>query len=257
MNPRGSIVFCSVLAVIRVLALLASLPAAAGEFVINPLRVSLDQSTRASEVVVRNDDKVPLRMQVEAMSWSQGGEGPDQYLPAEGLLYFPRTMEIPPGDSRVIRVGVRVAPVTREEAYRLFIEELPTAAAADEPAAGTSLRVFLRVGVAVFVGPAKPERSGEIARLDLKGRQVEWTVANKGNVHFRADQVELVGSARDGTRLFVQPFQERYFLAGVTRTLRFDIAPEVCGRLATIEAVVVADRLDLKRRIDVAPGSCK
>jgi fimbrial chaperone protein len=245
------------LALTLALMLLVSAPAAAGEFVINPLRVSLDRSTRASEVVVRNDDKVPLRMQVEAMSWSQGGEGPDQYVPAEGLLYFPRTMEIAPGDSRVIRVGVRAAPVTREEAYRLFIEELPSAAVADEPAQGTSLRVFLRVGVAVFVAPTKPERNGEITRLDLKGREVEWVVANKGNVHFRADQVELVGIARDGARLFVQPFQERYFLAGVARTLRFGIAPEVCGQLATIEAVVVADRLDLKRRIDVPPGSCK
>jgi fimbrial chaperone protein len=229
----------------------------AGEFVINPLRVSLDKSTKASEVVVRNDDKTPLRMQVEAMSWSQSGEDPDQYAPAEGLLYFPRIMEIPPGDSRVVRVGVRAAPVAREEAYRLFIEELPPAAVADEPAQGTSLRVFLRVGVAVFVAPAQPERKGEITRLDLNGRKVEWVVSNKGNVHFRADQVELVGMGRDGTRLFVQPFQERYFLAGVTRTLHFDIAPEACGQLATIQAVVVADRLDLKRRIDVPPGSCK
>jgi fimbrial chaperone protein len=259
MNKRRHVApgLFSMLALISGLMLVASAPVAAGEFVINPLRVSLDRSTRAAEVVVRNDDKVPLRMQVEAMSWSQGGEGPDKYAPAEGLLYFPRTMEIPPGDSRVVRVGIRAAPVTREEAYRLFIEELPPATSADEPAPGTSLRVFLRVGVAVFVAPAQPERKGEIARLDLKGRQVEWVVVNNGNVHFRADQVELVGIARDGTRLFVQPFQERYFLAGVTRTLRFDIAPEACRQLATVEAVVVADRLDLKRRIDVPPGSCK
>jgi len=169
-----------------VLFAMASSPHA-GEFVINPLRVSLDKSTKASEIIVRNDDKVPLRMQVEAMGWSQGGEGPDQYAPAEGLLYFPRTMEIPPGDSRVIRVGVRAAPVTREEAYRLFIEELPPAAVADDQAQGTSLRVFLRVGVAVFVAPAQSVRKGEITSLDLNGRHVEWVVANTGNVHFRAD----------------------------------------------------------------------
>jgi fimbrial chaperone protein len=259
MNRRIPVVtrWLPMLAPVLALMLLASTPAAAGEFVINPLRVNLDRSTKASEVLVRNDDKVPLRMQVEAMSWSQGGEGPDQYVPAEGILYFPRTMEIAPGESRVVRVGVRAAPVTREEAYRLFIEELPPAPVAGDEAQGTSLRVFLRVGVAVFVAPAQPQRAGEITRLDLKGRQVEWVVANKGNVHFRADQVELVGSAKDGTRLFVQPFQERYFLAGVTRMLRFDIPPETCGRLAKLDVVVVADRLDLKRSLDVPPGSCK
>src|SRR5437773_9571642 len=99
-------------------------PSQAGEFTINPLRVSLDRTTRAAEVSVRNDDKLPLRMQVEAMNWRQDAEGRDQYEPADGLLYFPRAMDIPPGKSRTVRVGVRAAPVTREDSYRLFIEEL-------------------------------------------------------------------------------------------------------------------------------------
>jgi P pilus assembly chaperone PapD len=47
----------------------------AGEFTIKPLRVSLDRSIRASEVVVRNDDTAPLRMQVDASTWRQDAEG--------------------------------------------------------------------------------------------------------------------------------------------------------------------------------------
>ncbi len=219
--------------------------------------MTLDRATRASEVVVRNDDTTPLRMQVQAMSWTQNAEGVDQYEPTDTLIYFPRTMEILPGESRIVRVGVRAAPVTREETYRLFIEELPPATAPDEPAQGTSLRIFLRVGVGVFVAPAQPERKGEIARLGVAGRQVDWAVANTGNVHIRADEVELAGIARDGSRLFTQTFPDRYFLAGATRTMRFDIAPEVCGRLAAVEAVVVAERVDLKRKVDVDPGACK
>lgn len=238
-------------------ALVVSTSATAGEFVINPLRVTLDRATRASEVVVRNDDSAPLRMQVQAMSWTQNAEGVDRYEPTDTLIYFPRTMEIPPGESRIVRVGVRAAPVTREETYRLFIEELPLAAAPDEPAQGTSLRIFLRVGVGVFVAPAQTERKGEIARLGVVGRQVDWAVANTGNVHIRADQVEIAGFARDGSRLFSQTFPDRYFLAGATRTMRFDIAPEFCGRLAAIEAIVVAERVDLKRKVDVDPGACK
>ena len=65
------------------------------------------------------------------------------------------------------------------------------------------------------------------------------------------------GLARDGSRLFTHQFPERYFLAGATRTMQFDIAPEVCGQLAAIEASVVAERLDLKRKLDVDPGVCK
>lgn len=239
------------------IASLAAMPAAAGEFVINPLRIALDRATRASEVVVRNDDSAALRMQVQAMRWTQDAQGADQYEPADDLLYFPRTMEIPPGESRVVRVGVRAAPVSVEETYRLFIEELPPAASPEAPAQGTSLRIFLRVGVGVFVAPAKIERKGEIARLARNGRQVEWIVANGGNVHIRAERVEIVGIARDGSVLFTQTFPERYFLAGALRTLRAEIPAEACAQLVAVEATVAAEHLDLKRKLDVDPGACK
>lgn len=243
-----------ILALVAAWLLLMPMLAEAGEFVINPLRVTLDRSTRASEVVVRNEDRSPLRMQVEAMAWTQDDSGADQYAPAEGLLYFPRTMEIPPGESRIVRVGVRAAPVTREESYRLFIEELPPATAAEDMAQGASLRVFLRVGVAVFVAPAQPERKVQITRLALTGRLAAWTVENAGNVHLRAERVELTGRSREGATLFTQVFAERYFLAGATRTLRFELPHEWCAQLASMEATLLADRMDLKRRIDVEPG---
>jgi fimbrial chaperone protein len=229
----------------------------AAEFTINPLQVYLERTSRASEIVVRNDDSAPLRMQVQAMSWRQDANGQDQYEPADDLLYFPRAMEIPPGDSRVVRVGVKAAPVAREDAYRVFIEELPPAVPVSAGPPGTSLQVLLRVGVPVFVAPAQPDRKTEIIRLDLRGATAEWVVANTGNVHLRAERLELLGVARDGAKLFEQQFQERYFLAGVVKTLRFDIPPEKCAQLAALEAAVVAENLELKRKLDVAPGSCR
>lgn len=252
---RGPAVAILVLA--GLCGLVGSAPAAAGEFAINPLRVTLDRGTRASEVVVRNDDRQPLRMQVESMAWTQDAAGADQYVASDGLLFFPRTMEIPPGESRIIRIGIRGAPVSREDTYRLFIEELPPATAPDEAASGTSLRVFLRVGVPVFVAPATSERKGAITQLTLAGGQVAWTVENAGNAHFRADQVALTGRSVAGEVLFTQAFTERYWLAGTTRTLRYDVPPAACAQLASIEGVVEGDHAALKRRIDVAPGACR
>jgi fimbrial chaperone protein len=242
--------------VLAALAAWAGVPEAA-EFAILPLVANLDRTTRATEIVVRNDDRAPVRMQVEAMSWRQDATGEDQYEPADGLLYFPRAMEIPPGESRIVRVGVKAAPVSREETYRLFIEELPPASPPSTAAAGASLQILLRVGVPVFVAPAQPVRKGDIAQLGVSGGRAEWAVANAGNVHFRADRVELAGIARDGTRLFTQQFPDRYFLAGVVKTLRFEIPREACAQLATLEASVTAESLDLKRKLDVDPGSCR
>ncbi|MFO1413296.1 MAG: fimbria/pilus periplasmic chaperone [Burkholderiales bacterium] len=231
--------------------------AACGEFVINPLRVTLDRNAKSSEIVVRNDDTAPLRMQVEGMSWTQDADGRDQYAPAEGLVFFPRAMELAPGESRVVRVGVRAAPVTREETYRLFMEELPGPPdASARPADGATLRVYLRVGVGVFVAPAQPERAAAITKFALSGGKADITVANTGNVHIRAEQFELVGTDARGERVLVQPVQERYVLAGVTKTMAVPIPPDVCRQLVTLEAVVVGERLDLKRKLDVAPGNC-
>jgi len=229
--------------------------AGAGEFSINPLRVGLDRTNKASEVVVRNDDVVPLRMQVQAMGWSQDAEGRDRYDPAEGLIYFPRVLEIPPGESRIVRIGIRVAPVTREEAYRLFLEELPPATPAGE-AGGASLRVFLRVGVAVFVGPLSRTSVAEHAELGVESGNARWVVRNAGTVHLRAERIELVGYAHDGTRLFSREFPDRYVLAGASKTLRHELAPGTCARLARLEATLLAEGVDLTRKLDVDPGSC-
>jgi len=240
-------------------ALVGLVPAAqAAEFTINPLQVGLDRSSRASEISVRNDANAALRMQVQAMSWRQDAAGLDQYESAEGLLYFPRAMEISPGETRIIRVGVKATPTTREETYRVFIEELPPANSASAgPPGGASLQVLLRIGVPIFVAPLQPERRSEITQLTLRGASAEWVLVNSGNVHLRAEKVALVGVARDGSTLFEQVFQGRYFLAGVTKTLRFDIPPEKCAQLAALEASVQAENLDLKRKVDVAPGSCR
>ena len=239
------------------LTLAAWAPAlAAAEFVINPLRLSLDRSNRATEVVIRNEDKAPLRMQVQAMSWRQDSAGNDQYEPSDGLIYFPRALEIPAGESRIVRVGIRAAPVALEEAYRLFIEELPPPAA-KAAAASASVRVLIRVGVPVFVAPAHAERKPAVTQPAVKSGQVRWSVSNAGNVHFAADRVELSALARDGTTLLTQQFKERYFLAGTVKPLQSDLPPEVCVQAAAVEVSVVGESLDLRRRVDVKPGACR
>ena len=242
---------------LALVALFARSPAlTAGEFTILPLRVALDRGNRAAEITVRNDDSVPLRMQVEAMSWLQDAEGADRYEAAEGLIYFPRALEIPPGESRIVRVGIRAAPVTREETYRLFLEQLPPAST-EPPPPGATLRVLLRVGVPVFIAPPQAERKGEITGLEIRDGQVRWTVTNAGNVHIAADRVELAALSRDGTRLHEQRYQERYFLAGVSRTMQTSIPRKLCSQVVRLEASVFGEGVDLIRKIDVDPGACK
>jgi fimbrial chaperone protein len=235
---------------------LAALAARAAEFSVIPLSVDLDRSAKSTEVTVRNFAETPLRMQVEALAWQQDEQGADRYEPTEGLVYFPRVLEIPPRESRLVRVGVRAAPVSREDTYRLFIEELPPDAGAPVPA-GASVRVLLRIGVPVFVAPLAPERKAELDAPAMGGGSASIRIFNAGNVRFRAQEVRLVGTGRNGETLFDHVFPERYFLAGAERRLKVDIPPDVCGRLVTLEATVKGDDVTLQRRTDVDPRSCR
>ena len=231
--------------------------AVAGEFAIVPLRVNLDRANRAAEVSIRNVDTAPLRMQVDAMTWTQNADGKDVYSAADGLIYFPRALEIAPGESRVVRVGIRAAPVSREETYRLFVQELPPVETSTGSAAmGASIRVLLRIGVPVFVAPDRIERRAEIAQLSMSAGTAQLKLTNPGSVHFTADRVELAALARDGSRLHSQQFQERYFLAGAVKPLQLDVPPGICAQVAALEALVVGENVDLRRKVDVEPGAC-
>jgi hypothetical protein len=91
----------------------------------------------------------------------------------------------------------------------------------------------------------------------VSGGRARWTVVNEGNVHIRAEQGELVGFGADGARMFAHPLSDRYFLAGVSRGVDTVIPPELCQRLASVEASLLADKLVLKRRLDVDARACR
>ncbi len=230
--------------------------ARAADFVINPLGVTLSREVKTTQIEVRNDDTRPLRIQMQAMAWSQDAEGKDQYVDSDALLFFPKTMEVPPGASRVVRLGPRALPTSSEEAYRLFIAELP--APGDSAGTGSaSVRILLRVGVAVFVAPLAPKAGAEFGSLELRRGSAELSVSNTGNVHIAADRLSIIGLDRDGKRLFETPLRSRYFLAGTTKRLRAQIPSGECRQLAVLEAVLVGSGVDLKRRLDVNPADCK
>lgn len=253
MGKDTTVVCCSLLG----LLLLASgaMTAHAAEFTISPLRIGLDRENRTSQFEIRNGAQQPLRLQLQAMSWTQDAKGEDHYSESDGLMFFPKALEIPAGESRIIRLGVKAVPVTQEDTYRLYVEELPGPV---QPAApGARVRVSLRIGVPVFVAPLTPKPEAEIRSLEALGGAARLAIANTGNVTLAADRVELVGWARDGRQLFSKPLSDRYFLAGVTKQIDTDIPRELCPQTAALEAVVDAEPLRLQRRVDVTPASCR
>jgi fimbrial chaperone protein len=240
-------------------ALLSTVPAFAAEFAIVPLRVFLDRSARTTQVEIRNVGTDPLRMQVQAMSWAQDADGKDQYADPGDLIYFPRALDVPPNEARIVRLGVKASPTEREDTYRVFFEELALAEQtppAQPSATGASVRILLRVGVPVFIAPLQPKPQGEIASVDVKSGAVQFVLVNAGNVHFAAEVAKVTGFDRNGAEVFSKTLQERYLLAGVRRPIREEIPRELCARVAAVEVVFAGENVDLQKRLEVVSGAC-
>ncbi len=142
-------------------ALLASLPAAAAEFGVTPLRVDLDTANRNGLLTVSNEGNTPLRVSVKLMKWTQSPTGEETHVDSDALLHFPRSLAIDPMDKLVVRIGLK-APLAGvpEQAYRLFEEAL----GADLGAAKGQVQFRFRFGIPILVAPSDP-------RLDTVGVQ--------------------------------------------------------------------------------------
>jgi len=159
-------------------------------------------------LVVHNNGVEPSVIQVEAVSWAQQ-DGKDVYTPTREILATPPIFTVPPGGSQVVRVGLRRAvDPQRELTYRLFLQEVPSAA--QEAAKG--LQVVLRVGLPVFVLPAVTTKPVLRWRARLADGGLKLLAANDGNAHVQVAGVTLSRSETGDTIL--REHLAKYLLPG-------------------------------------------
>ena len=100
----------------------------------------------------------------------------------------PPIITVPPGASRIIRVGLRRAPDPQHElTYRLFLREVPP----PEPLA-QALRVALLISMPVFVVPPRA-LAPEVQWRALRARDgnIRLLARNTGQAHIQLGQLEI------------------------------------------------------------------
>ena len=196
-------------------ALLHAGEAAASTYTVNPTRVYLNASTGSALVTLKNESTEPLRMQVKAQRWAQGLDGEIQLSATEDLIVFPALLTLKPGEERKIRVATAVAFGAVEKTYRLYVEELPPTTS--EKAEGASVRILTRMGVPVFLQPARPQAAALVRELGLSNGRLTFQLANTGNSHFLPTSVIVRGFTASGTAAGDWPVNGWYVLAGSAR----------------------------------------
>jgi len=112
----------------RALLLLSSFAsscASAASLQVAPVLLEVTAPGAATTVTLRNTGAKPITTQVRVFRWIQEG-GKERVEPTEEVVASPPAIQLRPAQDYVVRV-VRLTknPVAGEEAYRLFIDELP------------------------------------------------------------------------------------------------------------------------------------
>jgi fimbrial chaperone protein len=194
---------------------LATVETALGaSFSVSPVRVELSPRDNVVAVTVTNTGDQSGSIRLSVFSWRQEANE-DRLDPTRELVATPPLFSMAPGESQIVRFGLRRVPTTeRELAYRAIFEEIP----GPRPAQGApALQITLRISIPVFYQPRDNLAAMLVWTLARDGAdKLRLSVRNDGTASAQLGDLAL---ARMGA---VEPFVQKknfaYVLPGAARS---------------------------------------
>lgn len=205
-----------------------------------PLDPVIEDDQRAAALWLENRGQQPMSLQIRILAWSQG-ERTDNYASQETVVASPPMAVVPPGQRQLVRLmNTRPAPEGTELAYRILVDELPSAdGAQDNQRQGSAMgiRLQIRYSVPLFVSGKdhwtkpradKPRDSASAARPDLRWRTERdadghhLLVRNDGRAHARLTAVQWV---RGNEVVDINPGLLGYVLPGAEMRWKLEQPP--------------------------------
>jgi len=233
--------------------LLAPHSASAANFTVSPTEVNLSTSATSALVTLRNASNLPLRFEVTLVSWSEDERGKMVLTSSADVTFFPKLVELAAGTSRNIRIGINAGTAREvEQSFRLFIEELPDQSAP----AGNAVALRTKVGIPVFVRPAKPTRTAVIETVSVENGKVLARVRNTGNLHISVETISVKGTGGSGAPTFTKEGPGWYVLPGATRVFEVPMTATECRSTTAVAVEVFGHNTSLKGAGQVSPAAC-
>ena len=209
---------------------LLPIPSWADGLQVTPVLLEFDPGQRALAVWLSNSSQRPLHAQARVQAWTQV-DGKDVLDSTTEVIASPPLVEIPPGQTQVIRiVRSRTERPETETAYRLLVDELPRPEATAPAAAARpgGIKFLFRYSIPVFIQPRPtPEalpraRSAPQTHVDLSARwesaqdgQAQLTIQNLGPTRIKLS--DLSYTSTDGEQVAMGDGLFGYVLARQTR----------------------------------------
>lgn len=200
------------------------LTALGGSLRVGPTRIDLSGKHPVAALEVQNTADAPTLAQLDVFAWTQEGGG-DSLSPTTDLIATPLVINLAPGETRIVRVGLREPNRTAvERSYRLFVREV-----APTFVPGTGLQFALRIGVPVFAVPLEARPGAVSAAGELSWR---WLADINGcatlqltNPAAQHDRILAAQMLSHGGEVLWRATEPVYVLAGSSRVL----PPALCA----------------------------
>ena len=177
---------------------------AASSVLIWPIDPVLEADQQASALWLENRGTETANLQIRVVAWSQNGFD-EQYQNQRDVIGSPPVAKIEPGQKQLVRLTrTREVPPGQELAYRIIIDEIPSALQVPTPPEGkntaAAIRFQMRYSVPLFAyGAGLWSKDDATRQRDPKGAgkpQLSWQkvnvagrnyieVRNQGAVHAR------------------------------------------------------------------------
>ena len=194
----------------------------AANYSVSPLRATMDGSRNAEVLTLRNTDSAPILIQPTVVKWSQK-DGKEVLEPTRDVLISPALIEVPSGESQVVRVALRrPQDPTQELTYRIVLKEVPRSAAGT----GAKVVIALNISLPLFVVPKTAEAKPNLQIVESKsekfdGKQfIRVGLRNSGNMHLQLKNLAIsdsAGAMGEYNSMF-------YILSGNSTTIRIPLA---------------------------------
>jgi len=227
----------------------------ASSFTVNPIKVFLSDKDQSALLTLQNQSTEELRFKVLVQEWKQSPQGEMQLADTKDIVVYPGLLTLAPGAERKLRVGSTVQAGAAEKTYRVFVEELPPLRSAKENTK-SEVRVLTKMGIPIFVRPAKPVSMGTVEGMGLAKGSLTFTLKNTGNVHFLVQSVEVKAMDAAGANTFEKSVEGWYVLSGGTRIWQLEIPKAAClkSKKLSVEVQTAENKFDGK--LDVQPAGC-
>jgi fimbrial chaperone protein len=221
--------------------------ASAASLQVAPVLLEVVAPGAAATVTLRNNGDKPIATQVRVFRWIQEAGG-ERLEPTEDVVASPPAVELQPAQDYVARV-VRVTkkPIAGEEAYRLFIDELPEA-----PQGRRTVSLVVRHSIPLFFdapGSSAPEAAW---RVTQNGHAVSLSAVNGGDRRLRLASVRIGDAA--GKSISLGPGLVGYALgrSAMTWTAATSKPPFRPGAKVTISGLTEAGPFDAQAVVQSA-----